>query len=130
MVMSEAMPPFDPYVAACPSRQTLDRIGDRWTILVFGALADGSKRFTELARRIEGVSQKMLTQTLRGLERDGLVTRTVHAAVPPRVDYELTALGRTLSGPIAALEQWALDHMADVLAAREAYDARHARPVA
>jgi DNA-binding HxlR family transcriptional regulator len=71
----------------------------------------------------------MLTQTLRGLERDGLVTRTVHATVPPRVDYELTELGRTLSGPIAALEKWALDHMAHVLAAREAYDARRAQPV-
>ncbi|SFK53208.1 winged helix-turn-helix transcriptional regulator [Geodermatophilus ruber] len=128
--MPEPMPPFDPYVAACPSRQALDRIGDRWTILVVGALAAGPRRFTELARRIEGVSQKMLTQTLRGLERDGLVTRTVHATVPPRVDYELTALGRTLRAPIAALEQWALDHMADVLAAREAYDARRAQPVA
>jgi DNA-binding HxlR family transcriptional regulator len=120
--MPTAVPPPDPYTAACPSRQTLDRIGDRWTILTFGALADGPRRFTELARRIEGVSQKMLTQTLRGLERDGLVTRTVHATVPPRVDYELTPLGRTLSGPIAALEQWARDHMGDVLAARAAYD--------
>ena len=126
--MPGPMPPFDPYTAACPSRQALDRIGDRWTILVFGALADGPRRFTELARRIEGVSQKMLTQTLRGLERDGLVTRTVHATVPPRVDYELTPLGRTLSGPIGALEQWALDHMGDVLAARGAYDAERAQP--
>ncbi|WP_100498253.1 winged helix-turn-helix transcriptional regulator [Geodermatophilus chilensis] len=121
--MPTATPPPDPYTVDCPSRQTLDRIGDRWTILVFGALADGPRRFTELARRIEGVSQKMLTQTLRGLERDGLVTRTVHASVPPRVDYELTPLGRTLSGPIAALEQWARDHMGEVLAARAAYDA-------
>jgi DNA-binding HxlR family transcriptional regulator len=128
--MPEPMPPFDPYAAACPSRQTLDRIGDRWTILVFGVLTDGPRRFTELARRIEGVSQKMLTQTLRGLERDGLVTRTVHATVPPRVDYELSALGRTLSGPISAVEQWAMDHMADVLAAREVYDARRTQPVA
>ena len=112
----------DPYTALCPSRQTLDRIGDRWTILVFGALADGPRRFTELARRIEGISQKMLTQTLRGLERDGLITRTVHATVPVRVDYELTALGRTLSAPIAALEQWARDHMDDVLVARADYD--------
>jgi DNA-binding HxlR family transcriptional regulator len=71
----------------------------------------------------------MLTQTLRGLERDGLVTRTVHATVPPRVDYELTTLGRTLSGPIAALEQWALDHMGDVLAARETYEAGRTQPV-
>jgi DNA-binding HxlR family transcriptional regulator len=127
--MAEQKPRFDPNIAACPSRQALDRIGDRWTILVVLALADGPKRFTELARQIEGVSQKMLTQTLRGLERDGLVTRTVHATVPPRVDYELTALGRTLNGPITAVQQWALDHIPDVLAAREAYDARSARAV-
>jgi DNA-binding HxlR family transcriptional regulator len=115
-------PVADPYTARCPSRQTLDRIGDRWTILVVGALADGPMRFTQLARRIEGISQKMLTQTLRGLERDGLVSRTVHATVPVRVDYELTGLGCTLRAPIAALEQWARDHMGDVLAAREGYD--------
>ena len=120
--MPTATPPPDAYSVDCPGRQTLDRIDDRWTILVFGAPADGPRRFTELARRIEGVGQKMLSQTLRGLERDGLVTRTVHATVPPRVDYELTPLGRTLSGPIAALEQWARDHMADVLAARATYD--------
>ena len=112
--------------ANCPSRQALDRIADRWTILVLLALADGSKRFTELSRTIEGVSQKMLTQTLRGLERDGLVTRTVHAVVPPRVDYELTDLGRTLLGPVAALEEWARGHMGDVLTARERYDAAQA----
>jgi DNA-binding HxlR family transcriptional regulator len=127
--MAEQMPPFDPNIAECPSRQALDRIADRWTILVVLALTDGPRRFTELARRIEGVSQKMLTQTLRALERDGLVTRTVHATVPPRVDYELTALGRTLHGPIAAVQQWATDHIPDVLAARDAYDARRAQPV-
>jgi DNA-binding HxlR family transcriptional regulator len=114
----------DPYTAACPSREALDRIGDRWTVLILGVLTDGPQRFTELARRIEGISQKMLTQTLRGLERDGLVTRTVHATVPVRVDYELTALGRTLTGPIAALEAWARDHIGDVVAARERYDQR------
>jgi len=124
------LPPLDPNNANCPSGQALDRIADRWTILVLLALTDGPRRFTELARRIEGVSQKMLTQTLRGLERDGLVTRTVHAQVPPRVDYELTPLGHTLNAPISAVQQWALDHMADVLAAREAYDARRAQPVA
>ena len=115
-------PAADPYTALCPSRQTLDRIGDRWTVLIVGALADGPMRFTELARRIEGISQKMLTQTLRGLERDGLVSRTVHATVPVRVDYELTSLGCTLRAPIAALEQWARDHMGEVQAAREDYD--------
>jgi DNA-binding HxlR family transcriptional regulator len=96
----------DPYMANCPSREVLDRIGDKWSVLILGQLGDGPRRFTELARAIEGVSQKMLTQTLRGLERDGLVTRTVHASVPPRVDYELTRLGRTLSAPLHALEAW------------------------
>ena len=91
----------DPYTAGCPSREVLDRIGDRWTVLLMGALAGGSRRFTELARDVEGISQKMLTQTLRGLERDGLVRRTVSGTVPVRVDYELTELGRTLRAPIA-----------------------------
>ena len=116
----------DPYAADCPSRQVLDRIGDRWTVLILLELSGGSRRFTELARRIGGISQKMLTQTLRGLERDGMVGRTVHATVPVRVDYELTDLGRTLTGPIAALEAWARDHIDDVVAAREEYDLRAA----
>lgn len=116
-------PVWDPYARDCPSRQALDRIGDRWTVLVIGALSSGPMRYTELARRIEGISQKMLTQTLRGLERDGLVTRTVHPVIPPRVDYELTELGRTLHRPIAALEAWAIEHMDDVVAARQEYDA-------
>ncbi len=102
----------------------LDRIGDRWSVLVVLVLGDGPKRYSELAAIIDGVSQKMLTQTLRGLERDGLVTRTVHAAVPPRVDYALTDLGRSLIGLVSALEVWATTHMGDVLAARDAYDSR------
>lgn len=118
--------PADPYNANCRSRQVIDRIGDRWTVLILGALAGGPQRFTELARRIQGISQKMLTQTLRGLERDGMVTRSVHATVPVRVDYELTDLGRTLTAPIAALEAWARDHLHDVVAARERYDVRAA----
>ena len=127
--MAAPMPQQDDLNSAtCNARQALDRIADRWTILVLLALADGPRRFTELSRTIEGVSQKMLTQTLRGLERDGLVTRTVHAAVPPRVDYELTDLGRTLHGPITAIQQWALGHMDDVLAARHAYDAERGQP--
>ena len=116
----------DPYTAACPSRQALDRIGDRWTVLILGALVDGPQRFTQLAHRIEGISQKMLTQTLRGRERDGLVTRTVHATVPVRVDYELTELGQTLTAPSAALEAWGRDHSGDVIAARERYGQRQA----
>lgn len=116
----------DPRMANCPSREVLDRIGDKWSVLILSQLADGPSRFTELARAIEGVSQKMLTQTLRGLERDGLVTRTVHASVPPRVDYELTRLGRTLSAPLHTLKAWARDHMTDVVAARAKYDAKRA----
>ncbi|MDQ1617509.1 MAG: hypothetical protein QOE19_78 [Actinomycetota bacterium] len=114
----------NPYVAGCPSRQVLDRIGDRWTVLIMGSLLDGPRRFTQLASDVEGISQKMLTQTLRGLERDGLISRTVYATVPVRVDYELTPLGDTLREPIAALERWATEHMSDVAAARAQYDAR------
>ncbi|GII22865.1 transcriptional regulator [Planosporangium mesophilum] len=116
-----------PYAKNCGSRQVLDRIGDRWSVLVVLMLADGLKRYSELAQRIEGVSQKMLTQTLRGLERDGLVTRTVHATVPPRVDYDLTDLGRSVLDLVAGLEAWATTHLGDVLAARSRYDAQQER---
>jgi len=120
--MSSATPRWDPYAKACPTRAVLDRIGDKWTVLVVGELTDGApRRFTALKRRIAGVSEKMLTQTLRGLERDGLVRRTVYPEVPPRVEYQLTALGETLRAPIAALERWSLDHMDDVLAARASH---------
>ncbi len=114
----------DPFNRNCGSRQVLDRIGDRWSVLVVLTLADGPRRYGELAERVDGVSQKMLTQTLRGLERDGLVTRTVHATVPPRVDYELTRLGRSLLGLVAGLEAWATDNRATVERARARYDAR------
>lgn len=114
--------PADPYAEACPSRTVLDRIGDRWTILVVGTLAEGPRRFSELSRHISGISQKMLTQTLRGLERDGLVTRTVHAEVPPRVEYALTPAGHTLIAPLAALDAWAREHMPTIVEARERYD--------
>ncbi|QIK68636.1 helix-turn-helix transcriptional regulator [Nocardioides sp. HDW12B] len=114
----------DPFTAACPSRTVLDRIGDKWTVLVISSLTDGPQRFGELARRIDGVSQKMLTQTLRGLERDGLVTRTIYAEVPPRVDYELTDRGRTLIAPLQALISWAEKHVPDIERDRAAYDAR------
>ncbi|GAA2699150.1 winged helix-turn-helix transcriptional regulator [Micromonospora olivasterospora] len=114
----------DIFARNCGSRQVVDRIGDRWSVLVVLTLADGRKRFGELAQRIEGVSQKMLTQTVRGLERDGLVTRTVHATVPPRVDYELTDLGRSLLDLVSGLEAWATTHLGEVEAARARYDAR------
>ena len=115
----------DPYSAGCPSRQLLDRIGDKWTVLVLGSLGGGPTRHRELARRIEGISPKMLAQTLRSLERDGLVRRTVFAQVPPRVDYELTALGRTLAEPVKALEAWASRYMPAVATARNTYDTRN-----
>ncbi|MFC4148580.1 winged helix-turn-helix transcriptional regulator [Micromonospora mangrovi] len=114
----------DPFDRNCGSRKVLDRIGDRWSVLVVLTLADGQRRYGDLAERIDGISQKMLTQTLRGLERDGIVTRTVHASVPPRVDYALTELGRSLLDLVAGLEAWATGHLAEVEAARARYDAR------
>ena len=111
-----------PYRADCPTRRILDRIGDRWTVLIVGALWDGNVRFSELRRRIEGISQKMLTQTLRGLERDGLVRRTVYPEVPIRVEYALTEAGRTLREPLRALEEWSIAHLGDVSASQETYD--------
>jgi DNA-binding HxlR family transcriptional regulator len=113
---------FDVYLAQCPSRKLLDRIADKWATLVIVALADGPLRFSALSRRLAGVSQKMLTQTLRGLERDGLLSRTVTASVPVRVDYELTDLGESLLGPIAHLKEWAEQHMPEVQQAQQAYD--------
>src|SRR5258708_17457624 len=95
----------------CPAvREVLNRVGDKWSVLVVGLLGNGPRRFSELRRAIEGISQRMLTLTLRGLERDGLVTRTVEATIPPKVEYDLTKLGRTLLVPWHALEQWTLDH--------------------
>jgi DNA-binding HxlR family transcriptional regulator len=113
----------DVYSRDCPSRQILDRIGDTWSVLVVVMLADGSHRYSELAKRIHGVSPKMLTQTLRGLERDGLISRTVHPVVPPRVDYALTELGKSLYSLVEGLEKWAESHIEDVQAARQSYDA-------
>jgi DNA-binding HxlR family transcriptional regulator len=112
----------DPYAADCPTRRILDRIGDRWTVLIVGALGDGDLRFSELRRRIDGISQKMLTQTLRGLERDGLVLRTVYPEVPVRVEYSLTDAGRTLLEPLGALQDWAIEHLGEVSTSQVAYD--------
>ncbi|MCG7311384.1 helix-turn-helix domain-containing protein [Brachybacterium sp. ACRRE] len=110
---------YDPY-RVCPSRQLLDRIGDRWTVLIIGTLEDGPLRFSQISRLIDGISQKMLTQTLRSLEADGLVVRTVYPEVPPHVEYELSALGRTLLEPLEILRAWAVDHMDEVATARAA----------
>jgi DNA-binding HxlR family transcriptional regulator len=108
----------------CRVREILDRVADKWSLLVISLLADRSRRFTEIKAEIDGISQRMLTLTLRRLERDGLVLRTVHPVVPPRVDYELTPLGTTLIGPIEALVQWVVDHTAEIAEARAAYEAR------
>jgi DNA-binding HxlR family transcriptional regulator len=111
------------YQGNCPTRAILDRIADKWTTLVIGLLSHGgTRRFNELKRLVGGISQKMLTQTLRDLERDGLVKRTVYAEIPPRVEYELTPLGETLRGPLGALGAWAAAHSDDVRVAQEAFD--------
>ena len=114
---------FDILSPACPSRTVLRHVVDRWTPLVVTVLADGPSRFGELRSRIGGVTPKVLTQTLRSMERDGLVTRTQLPGVPPRVDYELTDLGRSLQAPIGALRTWIQDNSAQILAHRESYDA-------
>ncbi|MEV0433671.1 MULTISPECIES: helix-turn-helix domain-containing protein [Nocardia] len=98
--------PADVYSAKCPTREVLDTIAGKWTVLIVDALADGTLRYTDLRRRIDGISQKMLTQTLRQLETDGFVERTVYPTVPPRVEYALTDLGRSLREPITALREW------------------------
>jgi DNA-binding HxlR family transcriptional regulator len=105
---------------SCESRQALDRIADKWTCLIVYALLDGRRRHGELRRTIEGISQKMLTQTLRSMEADGLVTRTVIDVVPPHVEYGLTPLGQTLSDPLVAICRWAMDHLPEMRAARQA----------
>jgi DNA-binding HxlR family transcriptional regulator len=117
---------YNAYVAECPSRQVLDALSDKWVTLVLTALADAPRRYSELSRTIVGVSQKMLTQTLRMLERDGLVIRTITASVPVRVDYQLAPLGRTLLPVVRAIKDWSETHIAEVHAARAAYD--HAAP--
>lgn len=105
-------------------REILARVGDKWSMLVIGVLHDGPLRFTELQRKIDGISHRMLTQTLRSLERDGLVTRTSYPEIPPRVEYAATPLGRSLSEPVIELAKWAFAHRTDILEAREAFDER------
>ncbi len=113
---------------ACRSvSSVLSRIGDKWSVLIVMLLGDGPRRFNELKRMVGGISQRMLTLTLRGLERDGLVQRTVFATVPPRVEYRLTDLGRSLRDPVRALGLWAFDHLAMIEQARVAFDAAAGR---
>lgn len=111
----------------CPKiSQVLARVGEKWSVLIIIMLAERPRRFSELKRAIGGVSQRMLTLSLRGLERDGLVKRTVFPVVPPRVEYELTPLGQSLHSPVSALGQWVRSHLPEIDAAREAFDRRAA----
>ncbi len=106
----------------CGAREILDRIGDKWSVYIVAMLGDGPQRFSALKRMVDGISQRMLTLTLRGLERDGLVTRTVHPTVPPSVEYGLTALGRTLLEPVMALAAWAEKNRGRIQHARDRFD--------
>jgi DNA-binding HxlR family transcriptional regulator len=116
----------DPANPVCRTISTLlSRIGDKWTVLVVSALADGSRRYNQLRREIPSVSQRMLTLTLRNLERDGLVSRKVTPSIPPRVDYALTELGHSLQAPVLALERWALGNVEQIHAAQARFDAAH-----
>jgi DNA-binding HxlR family transcriptional regulator len=116
-------PQHDPTHVDCRKvSQVLARVGDKWSILIVGLLGVGPRRFNEIKRMVGGISQRMLTLTLRGLERDGLVLRTVTPTIPPRVDYELTVLGRSLREPVVALGGWAHAHMAQIEAARARFD--------
>jgi DNA-binding HxlR family transcriptional regulator len=128
---AEAKAQYNAFLDVCPSRKLLDRISDKWVVLIISALGSGpdctgeprAMRFSELARTLAGVSQKMLTQTLRALERDGLLTRTVTPTVPVTVTYELTGLGLSLHGLLRGVKLWAEGNMDEVFAARSAYDA-------
>ena len=114
---------WDVMSAACPTRQVLGRVADKWTMLVLSALsAEDVLRFSELRRRVEGVTQKVLTQTLRGLERDGLITRTVYPTVPVTVEYRLTALGHSLARAVSVIKAWAYENIEELERARDRYD--------
>lgn len=115
----------DIYDPGCPGRLVLDRIGDRWTVLIVGVLEEGTKRFSEIRDAVGGITPKVLTQTLRAMERDGLVARKVYAEVPPKVEYTLTELGRSLTRPINAIRTWAEDNMGELFATRARYDSEH-----
>lgn len=119
----------DAYLAACPSRQILDVLANKWTMLIMGALSGGPMRFGELRRRLDGITQKMLTQTLRTLERDGLVTRTLYPTIPPKVEYAATELGESVTALMHAIRAWSEDNINAVLDARDAYDERTAQQV-
>lgn len=120
----------DAYLRSCPSRDVLDVIGSKWTVLVVPALIDHPMRFGELKRRLDGITQKSLTQALRQLERDGFVTRTQYPTIPPRVDYALTPLGHKVAGLLSSIRDWAQENLVEVLTARAHYDSRSATETA
>jgi DNA-binding HxlR family transcriptional regulator len=124
----ETDPRWDMMNAACPTRQVLDRIADKWTMLVIAALQDGTLRFSELRRHIDGITQKMLTQTLRGLERDGMVVREVWPTVPVTVRYTLTPMGHSLADAVGVIRAWAYNNMDSITAARGSYQPRTGAP--
>jgi DNA-binding HxlR family transcriptional regulator len=122
-----APPRHNPSIGECSKvSQILARVGDKWTVLVVMMLGDGPKRFNEIRRSVDGISQQMLTRTLRALERDGMVTRTIYPTIPPQVEYELTPLGRSLREPVLALGSWAQKHIPCIDAARVEFDRRKA----
>ncbi|SEG79463.1 DNA-binding transcriptional regulator, HxlR family [Thermomonospora echinospora] len=120
----QAIDPTAHSPGACQAREVLDRVGDKWSLYVISQLGSGTKRFNELKREIDGISQRMLTVTLRGLERDGIVTRTMYPVMPPRVEYSLTDLGRTLLETVGTFVRWAEENLDQIEAARARYDAR------
>ncbi|HBO1345078.1 winged helix-turn-helix transcriptional regulator [Pseudomonas aeruginosa] len=121
--MNDTQPAHDLQNADCQKiSQVLARVGEKWSVLIITLLSGGPHRFTEIKRAINGISQRMLTLCLRGLERDGLIKRTVYAVMPPHVEYELTPLGRSLTEPVIALGTWASNHIPDIDAARQAFD--------
>jgi DNA-binding HxlR family transcriptional regulator len=120
---SASNPPPNPYDSKCPTRIVLDRIADKWTVLVLGVLSQRPLRFNQLRREIDGLTQKMLSQTLKALERDGLVERKVIPSAPVTVEYSITPLGATLSATVDELQRWARDHIGEVVQAQRRYDA-------
>ncbi|MDJ0717243.1 MAG: helix-turn-helix domain-containing protein [Prochloraceae cyanobacterium] len=120
--MVRDFPEPEVFTRDCPTQQILDVITDKWSVIVIYCLAYGPKRYKQIQRRIEGISQKVLTQTLRNLERHGLVLRTVYAEVPPRVEYALTSLGETLIDPLLAIANWSRQYFIEVAASRDRYD--------
>ncbi|RIK34111.1 MAG: transcriptional regulator [Chloroflexi bacterium] len=125
---SNGLPRWNVYDANCPTRLVLDRVADKWTVLIVGRLALGTRRFGELSRDVSGISPKVLTQKLRELERDGILTRRVYASVPPKVEYDLTPLGKTLIELVQFVQSWAENNIDEILQSQQAYDQRSVEP--